>query len=212
MAELNRQLQEYLAQSKSGSSTVLELGEDREEPPTNSSWFGRWSSPFRRPQSPGNTAAPAWGLWSEPEPEPWLGGCSRTQRLSAALVLSSLSLLCFSLAALYAPLLLLYARKFSLLWSLGSLFAAGALGVLRGPSSLLSPPALLYLTTLTATLWAALGLRSTVLTASGAIVQVVLILYVVISSIPGGAAGLRFVGAMTAAMFKRAVRGGAMSI
>lgn len=225
MAELNRQLQEYLAQSKSGrggspsgSSTALELGDlggDSEETAVPGSWFGRWSSPFRRAESPGNTAASAWP-WSS-EPDPCLGALSRTQRLSAFAVLSSFSLLCFGLSALYAPLLLLYARKFALLWSLGSVFAIGAVGALRGPVKLLygvphSPPALAYLSALGFTLYAALSLQSTVLTAIGAGVQVLVIVGAVVSLLPGGAAGLRFMGGLAASALKRTVRGGAMSV
>lgn len=53
---------------------------------------------------------------------------ARTQRLAASGVCLLLAALCFS--ALYAPVLLLRARKFALLWSLGSALAGGTL--LRG--------------------------------------------------------------------------------
>lgn len=132
-------------------------------------------------------------------------------------VCACFSALCFGLSALYAPLLLLYARKFALLWSLGSVFAIGALAMLRGPVKLLygvprSPPALAYLTALMGTLYAALSLQSTVLTAIGATVQVLVILGAVISLLPGGAAGIRFMGGLAASALKRTVRGGAMPI
>uniref|UniRef100_A0A3B5MTD9 Uncharacterized protein n=1 Tax=Xiphophorus couchianus TaxID=32473 RepID=A0A3B5MTD9_9TELE len=84
MAELNRQLQEYLTQSKSSgtksSSTVP------------GSWFGRWSSPWSGQNS----------------------GVTRKQRLLGFGLCAAMSALCFGLSALYAPLLLLYARKFAL--------------------------------------------------------------------------------------------------
>lgn len=222
MADLNRQLQEYLAQSKSGrsgspsgSSTALDLGDVGEEEPVSGSWFGRWSSPFRRQQEPPSTGASAWP-WSS-DPDPCLGGLSRGQRLAAFGVCVSFSALCFGLSALYAPLLLLYARKFALLWSLGSLFAIGALAVLRGPLRLLyglptSPAAAAYITALCGTLYAALSLQSTALTAMGAAVQVAVILGAVVSLLPGGAAGMRFMGGLAASALKRTVRGGAMPI
>lgn len=221
MADLNRQLQEYLAQSKSGrsvspsgSSTALDLGAVGEEEPVSGSWFGRWSSPFRRQQEAPSSGS-SWPWTSDPDP--CLGGLSRGQRLVAFGVCAAFSALCFGLSALYAPLLLLYARKFALLWSLGSLFAIAAVAVLRGPVKLLyglptSPAAAAYLVALGGTLYAALSLQSTALTALGAAVQVAVILGAVVSLLPGGAAGMRFMGGLAASAFKRTVRGGAMPI
>lgn len=217
--ELNRQLQEYLAQSKSGklsssSSTTLDIPSSPEEP-ASGSWFGRWSSPFRRGQEEQSSGSGAWP-WSS-EPDPCLPGLSRGQRLVCAGVCGSLSALCFGLSALYAPLLLLYARKFALLWSLGSLFAIAAVAVLRGPGKLLaalptSPAAAAYLLALGGTLYAALSLQSTVLTALGATVQVAVILGAVVSLLPGGAAGMRFMAGLFASAIKRTVSGKTMPI
>ena len=227
MAELNRQLQEYLAQSKSGgaktisqssSSTTVDLDDPE---PVDGSWFGRWSS--RWPGSSGGTPSGhsssgnsfSWP-WSA-EPDPCLPGLSRRQRLVAFGVCVSFSALCFGLSALYAPLLLLYARKFALLWSLGSLFAIAAAAVLRGPSRLAaglptSPGAALYLCALGGTLYAALSLHSTVLTALGAALQVTVIVGYVVSLLPGGSAGIRFMGGMAASAIKRTVTGKTMPI
>ncbi|XP_037314509.2 vesicle transport protein SFT2C [Pungitius pungitius] len=228
MAELNRQLQEYLAQSKgggartvspSGSSTTVDLGDSE---PLSGSWFGRWSSPWSRgrggspsSQSSGGNSGLSWP-WSA-EPDPCLPGMSRRQRLVAFGACASFSALCFGLSALYAPLLLLYARKFALLWSLGSLFAIAAVAVLRGPSRLAagvptSPGAAVYLCALTGTLYAALSLHSTALTALGAALQVAVIVGYVLSLLPGGSAGIRFVGGMAASAIKRTVTGKSMPI
>ncbi|KAJ0012210.1 hypothetical protein NQD34_013185 [Periophthalmus magnuspinnatus] len=219
MADLNRQLQEYLAQSKSGksaspsgSSTALDLGD---EEPVTGSWFGRWSSPFQRRESPSSGSGGSWP-WST-DPDPCLPGLSRRQRLVAFGVCAAFSALCFGLSALYAPLLLLYARKFALLWSLGSLFAIAAVAMLRGPSKLLSglptsPAAAAYLCALGGTLYAALSLQSTALTALGAAVQVAVILGAVVSLLPGGAAGMRFMGGLAASAIKRTVSGKTMPI
>lgn len=212
MADLNRQLQEYLAQSKSqsGSSTALDIPD---EEPASGSWFGRWSSPFSRREPPSSGGSWPWST----EPDPCLPGLSRRQRLVAFAVCAAFSALCFGLSALYAPLLLLYARKFALLWSLGSLFAIAAVAVLRGPSKLVtglptSPAAAAYLCALGATLYAALSLQSTVLTALGAAVQVAVILGAVVSLLPGGAAGMRFMGGLAASAIKRTVSGKTMPI
>lgn len=47
---------------------------------------------------------------------------TRTQRLISFAVCFLLGLLCFCLSAIYIPVLLLKARKFALLYSLGSVF------------------------------------------------------------------------------------------
>lgn len=142
---------------------------------------------------------------------------SRRQRLVAFVVCVSFSALCFGLSALYAPLLLLYARKFALLWSLGSVFAIAAVAILRGPSRLAaglptSPGAVVYLCALGGTLYAALSLHSTVLTALGAALQVAVIGMFVVSLLPGGSAGIRFMGGMAASAIKRTVTGKSMPI
>lgn len=225
MAELNRQLQEYLAQSKSGgaktisqssSCTTLELGDPE---PVPGSWFGRWSSPWasdRVSNPPGQSSSSISWPWST-EPDPCLPGLSRRQRLVAFAVCVSFSALCFGLSALYAPLLLLYARKFALLWTLGSVFAIAAVAVLRGPSRLVaglptSPGAVVYVCALGGTLYAALSLHSTVLTALGAALQVAVIVMFVVSLLPGGSAGIRFMGGMAASAIKRTVTGKTMPI
>ncbi|XP_061588725.1 vesicle transport protein SFT2C [Cololabis saira] len=216
MADLNRQLKEYLVQSKAGSgsasqSTTVEMEEPASVP---GSWFGRWSS------SPSSTSTSGSGGFSWPwaaEPDPCLPGLGRGQRLAASAGFALLSLLSFLLAAVYAPLLLLHARKFALLWSLGSLFALAAAAVLRGPARLAaglagSPGAAVYLCALGGTLYAALSLRSTVLTALGAAVQVAAIAGYVLTLLPGGSAGVRLLGGAAAAALKRTVAGKTMPI
>ncbi|CAL8277502.1 unnamed protein product [Lota lota] len=222
MAELNRQLQEYLAQSKNGSkavsqsssSTAIDMDETDTAP---GSWFGKWSSPF--PGSRGNSSGQSssggfsWP-WST-EPDPCLPGMSRKQRIVGFGVCISFSALCFGLSALYAPLLLIYARKFALLWSLGSLFAILGAALLRGPSKLIgfpTPGAAVYLCCLGGTLYAALSLHSTILTALGAVLQVAVIAGYVVSLLPGGSAGIRFLGGMAASAIKRTITGKTMPI
>ncbi|NXF36929.1 SFT2C protein, partial [Nyctibius bracteatus] len=191
MADLGRQLQQYLAQSKAaaagGSSATPApppAGCSQEEAGSGGG-LGAWLGPLN-PFPPGRGAPPAAAAGSGPGPgsgsgsgsgsvwpwsaeaDPCLPGLSRWQRLAGSGLCLLLAALCFGLAALYAPLLLLRARKFALLWSLGSLCALGAAALLRGPARLLREPSrgsLLYLGALGGTLYAALGLRSTLLTA-----------------------------------------------
>ncbi|XP_007494047.1 vesicle transport protein SFT2C [Monodelphis domestica] len=206
MADLNRQLQEYLAQSKGAASadTVPLLpteGKEAAEAGGASSvgvWLGR-VNPF---PSRGGLAW-AWPRGSalppeEPEPgpgPPCLPSLSRWQRLTASGVCLVLAVLCFGLAALYAPLLLLRARKFALLWSLGSVFALAAAALLRGGPACLrllrceerpSRGTLFYLAALGGTLYAALGLRSTAFTALGAVAQLAALLAALFGLLPWG--------------------------
>ncbi|XP_051985042.1 vesicle transport protein SFT2C-like [Xyrauchen texanus] len=224
MAELNRQLQEYLAQSKSGSKTVSQPSSsttiDIDEPAAVSgSWFGQWSSPFSGSSSrgassgQGSSSGFSWP-WSS-EPDPCLPGMSRSQRLIAFGTCIIFSALCFGLSALYAPVLLLKARKFALLWSLGSVFALLGAAVLRGPSKLIATPtpgAAVYLCSLVGTLYAALSLHSTLLTALGACLQITAIVGYIVAFLPGGSAGMRFMGGMAASAIKRTLSGKTMPI
>lgn len=215
MTELNRQLQEYLAQSKNGagSSTVVSV---EDVPPVKQNWFSSWSNPFTRSATNGASAAgPSFSWPWTSEPDPCLPGMSRSQRLMAFGVCAALCVLCFGLAGLYAPFLLFKARKFALLWSLGSLFALFAAAILRGPSKLLmspTPGAIFYLCTLAATLYAALSLHSTLLTALGAVLQVAAILGYVVALLPGGSGGMRFLGSLATSAIKRTVSGKTMPI
>ncbi|XP_061492417.1 vesicle transport protein SFT2C [Rhineura floridana] len=209
MADLNRQLQEYLAQSKGGGGTtsaVLSVPQSpsRDETEKAGSGWGVWlgrMNPF--------PATETWPWAAEPEPDPWLPtGLSRWQRLVGSALCLLVAALCFGLATLYGSLLLL--RKFALLWSLGSAFALGAAGFLRGPSRLLGEPdrrglAILYLASVGGTLYAALGLRSTLLTTLGAVVQLVTGGVYLLSSVPGGITGLRYVGGLLGGVVRRRV-------
>ncbi|XP_059962578.1 vesicle transport protein SFT2C [Mesoplodon densirostris] len=195
MADLHRQLQEYLAQGKAGgpaaAEPLLDAGE-AEETTAGAGPAGAWLG----------RAGLRW-TWARSSAEPTTAAgptcmprVTRAQRLAASGVCLLLAALCFGLAALYAPVLLLRARKFALLWSLGSALALAGGTLLRGGAAcgrLLrgeeapSRPALLYVAALGATLYAALGLRSTLLTALGACAQVAALLAVLLGLLPCGA-------------------------
>ncbi|XP_066436026.1 vesicle transport protein SFT2C [Eleutherodactylus coqui] len=189
MADLNRQLQEYVAQSKAGGSSVASP-----EP----GWRAWFSAP---------SGSLSWS-WSPVEPDPLLPGMSATQRLVAAGVCAAMAALCFGLAGLYVPLLLLRARKFAMLWSMGSALGLCSAGLLRGPNRLLREPepwALLYLAALGGTLYAALGLRSTPLTLLGAAAQIVTGAALLLGMLPGGAAGRRYISGLCGRLLQRGV-------
>ncbi|XP_076410994.1 vesicle transport protein SFT2C [Peromyscus maniculatus bairdii] len=201
MADLHRQLQDYLTQGKANRPAAAEpllATTAAEEPAAGNraagAWIGRTALPWPWARSP-----------AEPPPPPAGPRClptvTRGQRLAAGGLGLLLAALCFGLAALYAPVLLLRARKFALLWSLGSVLALASAALLRGGPAcgrLLrgeetpSRPALCYAAALGATLYAALGLRSTLLTALGACAQVAALLYALLGLLPwGGLTALR---------------------
>ncbi|KAM6175096.1 vesicle transport protein SFT2C [Erethizon dorsatum] len=199
MADLHRQLQDYLAQGKAGRPVDAEpllAAETAEEPAGRSgpagAWLGRAGRPWTWARSPAEPAA------TGPACVP---NVTRGQRLAAGGGCLLLAALCFGLAALYAPVVLLRARKFALLWSLGSALALAGGALLRGGAAcgrLLrceetpSRPALFYLAALGATLCAALALRSTALTVLGACAQGAALLALLVGLLPwGGATALR---------------------
>ncbi|XP_059560788.1 vesicle transport protein SFT2C [Myotis daubentonii] len=187
MAGVHRELQEYLAQGRAGGAAAEPLlAAGTAEEPAAGAWRGpaglRWAW-ARSPEEP--EAGPAC-----------LPSVTRAQRLAAAGACLLLAALCFGLAALYAPALLLRARKFALLWSLGSALALAGGALLRGGAAcgrllrgeeVPSRPALLYGAALGVTLYAALGLRSSWLTALGAGAQVAALLAALLALLPRGA-------------------------
>lgn len=122
------------------------------------------------------------------------------------------------MAVSFLPILLINPRKFSLLFTLGSVFTLSSFSFLWGPYNhmvhLFSkdrlPFTLVYFSTLigfvsqtgdihlnlniilSATLYFAMGLQSAILTPIAAILQVLALLWFVISYIPGGQTGLKF--------------------
>ena len=111
----------------------------------------------------------------------------------------------------YIPVIVLKARKFALMFSLGSLFTMGSFSFLWGPCNHLQhlfskdrlPFTSVYLGTLTATLYFALGLQSYMLTSVAAVGQVIALLWFVISYIPGGQTGMKFFARICSSMCRR---------
>ncbi|XP_069775451.1 vesicle transport protein SFT2C [Narcine bancroftii] len=215
MADLNRQLQEYLQQSRvgqaGGDSEPLLIPEPKPQLPA-AGWASRLNPFTRLDGGPPASDPSLGGLWGT-EPDPWLPSLSRSQRLLGFGLCLAMGLLCLSLSAIYAPFLLLRARKFALLFTLGSLSLLAGLALLRGPWNQLQllasrphlPFTAAYLGTLLATLYAALALHSTPLTIAAATCQLVALAGYLLSSLPGGAAGLRFLGGLFSFVFKRTV-------
>ena len=138
-----------------------------------------------------------------------------------------MGILCFSMAAAYLPVLIVAARKFALLYTLGSVFFISSFSLLYGPKKhfkvsfneiykfdfqlsikhLISterlPFTASYILSMGFTLYAALGIRSYILTIVAAGIQCVALSYFTLSYIPGGQTALKFMAKMFYALFSR---------
>lgn len=212
MGGLSQDLNSYLSKSNNGSSNSLSSLTSKLStmslPTLNS-----MKSPFG--SGGGDDEEPFLGVASDKgmannrkEDQSWIArkleenlpSLSKKQRIIGFMTSLLLGTICFGLAVSFLPLLLINPRKFSLLFTLGSVFTLSSFSFLWGPYShmihLFSkerlPFTLVYLSTLVATLYFAMGLQSAILTPIAAVLQVLALLWFVISYIPGGQTGLKF--------------------
>ncbi|KII84113.1 hypothetical protein PLICRDRAFT_179792 [Plicaturopsis crispa FD-325 SS-3] len=109
---------------------------------------------------------------------------------------------CFFVAFLTLPLLAIRPRKFALAFSLGSLLVMFGFSVLIGPINHLKhlvsterlPFSIVYIGSLTLTLWFSLGAHSYLGSIISAIVQIVALVSYVLAYFPGGTTTLRYGG------------------
>lgn len=132
--------------------------------------------------------------------DPWLPNLSKTQRIVGFITFLLLGIFCFILAGLFAPVIVLKARKFVLLYTMGSCFTIGSFALLWGPYNHLKhifsyerlPFTAAYFGSMMATLYAALWWKSTIITVMCACVQIMALTWYIFSYIPGGTTGLKF--------------------
>jgi len=136
---------------------------------------------------------------------------SRKERIVGFFLLLGMGITFFVLSSLYIPLLLLKARKFSILFTFGSVFTFASLSVLWGFTAFLRhlvtserlPFTSLYFGSLFATLFFAIHLQSTILTVAGITVQILSLLSFIISYLPGGITGLTYLTKFISSSFSR---------
>ncbi|CAK8671696.1 uncharacterized protein LOC143465743 [Clavelina lepadiformis] len=158
-----------------------------------------------------NTESSSSSWLGEAKNDPFCPSLSRTQRLFGFAGSIVGGIFCFALASMYAPFLLLKARKFALLYSLGSIFMISSFSFLWGPLNhakhLLSkdrlPFTIAYFGSLFATLYFAMWLKSSTFTAIAAVIQIIALLWYLISYIPGGQTGLMFISKLFTKTVKR---------
>ena len=147
----------------------------------------------------------------------YLPTLSKKQRIIGFVTCLGLGLFFFSFATVYLPVMVLKARKFALMFSLGSLFTLGSFSFLWGPFNHIKhlfgrerlPFTAVYFGTLFFTLYFALSLQSYVLTSVAAVAQVGALLWFVISYVPGGQTGMKFFARICSAMCFRQSSAGA---
>ncbi|XP_001606400.1 vesicle transport protein SFT2C [Nasonia vitripennis] len=189
MADLNKELSEYLLSSKNEKQYKIQLPSVTIPKPDLGKWLGRNSEEDRQESG-----------WLKETQKDCCPSMTRMQRLTAFGMCFVMGILCFCLSAIYIPVLLLKARKFALLYSLGSMFFLMSFSFLWGPMSYIKSLfsaerrcfSIIYIVTLTGTLYFALHLQSTSLTVLCAVCQLIAMLTFLISHIPGGTTGLMF--------------------
>ncbi|XP_071147565.1 uncharacterized protein [Mytilus edulis] len=196
MTGLGKDLQNYL--SRSNKDTNISVSDD-----SNSTGFslGRLNL-FNKSEkiSPNDTNDVANGWFSQAQKDPYLPSLTKKQRILGFILCLLMGTFCFSLASLYIPLLILKARKFAVLYTLGSLFIISSFSLLWGPMNhfkhLFSverlPFTTAYFGSMLATLYFSLWLRSTVFTVIFAVIQILAFVWYIVSYIPGGQTGLKF--------------------
>ncbi|KDR21649.1 protein transport protein SFT2 [Zootermopsis nevadensis] len=188
MADLKKDLDNYLSRNDNKSQLKITMPALLSKPDV-----GKW---FTVSASNEDTSA----TWLSEAQKDCCPSLSRIQRITGFCLCILLGLLCFVLAAMYTPVLLLKARKFALLYTMGSLFTICSFSFLWGPLNHLQhlfsrdrlPFTAAYFGTLFATLYFALQVQSTPLTVLCAVGQIVALLWFLVSYIPGGQTGLQF--------------------
>lgn len=192
-ASLSSQLQDYLKKSNTENSSSSLL----QNPLSGKfGWFPVKNNSHQQTEE----EATVNGWFSDAQKDPLLPSLSKKQRVIGFIGCLLMGTFCFSLASLYIPLLLLKARKFALLYTLGSIFIIFSFSLLWGPCNhlkhLLSaerlPFTITYFGTMGATVYFALSVQSMPLTVIFAIAQVLALVWYVLSYIPGGQTGLKF--------------------
>lgn len=212
---LKDDLNSYLNKGSSSTPSLSSLT-GKLKLPTFKSPFGGGQSddqePFLDNEEESSNSSGWFGAKQSTGPS-WIPSLSKKQRIFGFMSSLMLGLICFGLAMAYIPFIVLKARKFSLLFSLGSLFTVFSFSFLLGPWNhmrLLTsreriPFTLTYLVTLSGTLYFAMALQSTVLTCLAAVAQMGALVWFIISYVPGGQTGLKFFSKLFSGLFRSGV-------
>lgn len=140
------------------------------------------------------------GWFTQAEKDPFCPSLSRQQRIIGFMGCLAAGVFCFVLAWTFAPLIVVKPRKFALLYTLGSVFSVGSFSLLWGPMNHLKhlcsaqrfPFTATYFGTMFATLYFSMIKQVTLMTIVCALLQMLALVWYVMSYIPGGQTGLKF--------------------
>ncbi|XP_060565793.1 uncharacterized protein LOC132724852 [Ruditapes philippinarum] len=195
MADISQSLKDYM--SKSQSKEPL-LGD---ESSSGGFSFGKLN-PFKKSESKANDdpneVANSW--FSQAQKDPLCPGLTKKQRILGFVVCLLMGTFCFCLACLYIPILVLKARKFAMLYTVGSLFIICSFSMLWGPMNHIKhllaaerlPFTSVYFGTMFATIYFSIWVKSTVFTVIFAVIQILALVWYIMSYIPGGQTGMKF--------------------
>ncbi|KAK0041230.1 protein transport protein SFT2 [Biomphalaria pfeifferi] len=189
MADISQSLKDYMSRSNKEPSANVKYSF------LSTKWFSSGEDIEDKPQT---EAANSWFI--DAQSDPFCPSLSKKQRIIGFIICLLMGTFCLSLASLYIPFLVLKARKFAMLYTLGSLFVLSSFALLWGPMNhfkhLFSVGRLPFTTTyfgsMLATLYFSLWVQSTVLTIVFAVAQIVALVWYLVSYIPGGQTGLKF--------------------
>ncbi|XP_069115011.1 LOW QUALITY PROTEIN: uncharacterized protein [Argopecten irradians] len=195
MAGLNKDLQSYLSRGSSNGSTEAD---DRES--SGGFSLGKLNVFRKSEEVPLNNDDVANSWFSQAQRDPLLPSLTKKQRILGFVICLLMGTFCFSLASLYIPLLVLKARKFAVLYTLGSVFVIASFSLLWGPMNHIKhlfsvermPFTVAYFGTMFATLYFSLWARSTIFTVICAVGQILALVWYIVSYIPGGQTGMKF--------------------
>lgn len=172
----------------------------------NSAWLPSFltSSPMTTPSLATSTPLTATQEWIE------TFGLSRSQRYTAFAICIAAAIFLFFLAMFYLPFVVIRPAKFVVPYCMGSMFILVSFGFLHGFVSyskhLLSPKKAIYsawfLISTFSTLYAALNLKSYILTVIMAFIQMAGMLTFIVSYVPGGSSGISFMSTMISSSIK----------
>lgn len=149
-----------------------------------------------------NETTPEANSWLKETQDSCCPKLSRLQRIVGFVACLGMGALCLTISTFYIPVLVFKARKFALLYTLGSVFFILSFCFLSGFTAFFKQMflkerllvSLSYTFCLIATLYFSLFAQSTALTVLFAVAQIIALLFMVLGTVPGGTTGIRFFG------------------
>ncbi|XP_055544368.1 uncharacterized protein LOC129729656 [Wyeomyia smithii] len=195
MADLKKDLDEYLLlQSDQKKSFKLEMP----KMPSISTSGGLVSKLF------GKGPEPEANSWLKETQDTCCPKLSRIQRIVGFVTCMGLGVFCMIVSTFYIPVLILKARKFALLYTLGSIFFIMSFSFLSGFGAMFRQTfsrdrlalSISYSCCLVATLYFAMIEQSTAFTVLFAVAQIISLLWMILGAVPGGMTGVKFFSQM----------------